>query len=197
MYPSYEKYKQLKMKGLRKEANACVRNIIEEYLSSPDERFPYQILEDADGNHKVNYLLFKKIVYPYLKPRLDKDPDAIRKLISNIQNLYQDKEIHRELGLITEKDLLRRLISICPNDTRAKNRLIIKLFLWLDYIIHEWPMGILYGQDGATYEECQEILDAVEELRQLDNSDRYRLFTEDVESKVKKYRERIANMNFN
>lgn len=196
MYPSYEKYKQLKMKGLRKEANACVRNVIEEYLSSPDERFPYQILEDADGNHKVNYLLFKKIVYPYLKPRLDKDPDAIRKLISTLHNVYQDKEIHQELGWIDEADLLRRLLSIYPNDTQAKNRLVRKLFVWLDFAIHEWPMGILYK--GETYEEqYQNILDDIEELKQLDNSDSIRLFAEDVESKVRQDRERLANMNFN
>ena len=151
MYPSYEKYKQLKSKGLRKQALACIDDIVIEYLSSPDRRFPCHILEDADDNHKINYILFKKIVYPYLKPRLDKDPDAIKKLISVLHNVYQDKEIHQDLGWIDERDLLRKLLSISPQDSWAKERLLTKLVRGLDFSIHEWPIGILYK--GETYEE--------------------------------------------
>lgn len=64
---------------------------------------------------------------------------------------------------------------------------------WLEYTIHEWPSGVLYGADGATPEECNEILEATQELRRLDNSASCSSFASNVEEKTLRYRERLAH----
>ncbi|MCW1921830.1 hypothetical protein OKA05_04655 [Luteolibacter arcticus] len=36
-----------------------------------------------------------------------------------------------------------------------------------DYALHELPLGVLYGHDGATIEECGELLEELEGYERL------------------------------
>ncbi|MGK5444638.1 hypothetical protein ACSNN7_22825 [Micromonospora sp. URMC 105] len=35
---------------------------------------------------------------------------------------------------------------------------------WLEYAVHELPAGVLWGVDGATPEQCAEMLDGLDEF---------------------------------
>ncbi|MET7877164.1 hypothetical protein [Micromonospora profundi] len=35
---------------------------------------------------------------------------------------------------------------------------------WIAYAIHELPVGVLWGPDGATAEQCAELLDGLDEF---------------------------------
>jgi len=192
MYHSYQKYRNLKSKGLRKQANVYALLVIEEYNADPDDNFPFVIINDAKGD-KIHYFLFRHIVYPFLKSRIKSDPDAIRCLINVIRNVYQDKDIHKDFDWITEQQLLRRLLFFDPHDKWAKSRVKESIADWLRYTIHEWPWGILYGHNGATLPECREILDAVTELRSLDESSDYKELADEVELKTIQYCNRLAD----
>ncbi len=43
-------------------------------------------------------------------------------------------------------------------DIRAKRRLVLLLRSRFDYVLHELPAGVLYSHDGATSEQCGELL---------------------------------------
>ena len=191
MYESYLRFCALNAKGLRKQANASALKVIDEYKANPEDEFPYQLVADAKGN-KVHYLLFRQIVFPFLQPRIDNDPSAIRCSIETIQNVYQDKAIHEALEWITEEQLLRRLLALDSDDRWAKNKLLDSIVNELQHTIHEWPTGVLYGCDGASLEECQDILETVRELRDLDESGQYSNLADEVETKTIQYRNRLT-----
>jgi len=190
MYDSYQTFLKLKSQGLRKQAQACIPSIIADYNAQPNDNFVFQLIEDSDGD-KIHPDFFKAIVYPALKSRIKNDPEAIRALIKIFQNVYQDASIHKELEDVTKEQLLRRLIAICPNDQLAKKELIEYLVEWLRYTIHEWPSGILYGANGASMDECNEILLAIGELRTLDLDGTYSELTKSVEDKMIEYCARL------
>ncbi len=37
----------------------------------------------------------------------------------------------------------------------------------LDYVLHELPSGVLYGQDGATVEQCDELIKELSDYERL------------------------------
>ena len=96
------------------------------------------------------------------------------------------------MGYISEEQLTIRLLEMCPDDVWAKARRMEQLQRWLAYTIHEWPSGVLYGSDGATHEQCEEILDAVGELRDLDEDGRFNALCDDVREKAMQYRSILA-----
>jgi hypothetical protein len=38
---------------------------------------------------------------------------------------------------------------------------------WLEYAVHELPAGVLWGADGATPEECAEMVDGLDEFAEV------------------------------
>ncbi len=67
--------------------------------------------------------------------------------------------------LQTPVGLLREAIRIDPTDQIARDRL---LQIWaesFEYSLHELPAGVLYGYNGATIPECEELLVILQEFR--------------------------------
>jgi hypothetical protein len=59
----------------------------------------------------------------------------------------------------SEHGLLLRAIKDDPNDRVARQRLLRILRSRFEYALHELPAGVLYGHDGATPEQCDEMED--------------------------------------
>jgi len=38
---------------------------------------------------------------------------------------------------------------------------------WLEYAVHELPAGVLWGPDGATPDQCAEMLDGLDEFARI------------------------------
>jgi len=187
-YPSYQEYLALKAKGLRIAANAVAKEVVCEFRETPDERFILHLCEEKDGQ-RINHILWKGIVFPYVTENLTTQINAMKCLINSIQNLYSDKKCHRLLDFITEYQLIEKLYELVPEDNWARGKRIKSLRAWLQYTIHEWPSGILYGMDGATFEQCDEIQAAAQELKTLDTHSTD--FADDVEAKLRDYRKQI------
>ena len=191
MYERYKQFLRLKESGLRREANELTTEIISDFWESPSKSFVLGICHISEHS-KINHLLWRGIVFRWASTRLTTDADAIRCLIKTVQNLYNDKEAHGQVGHITEEGLIRGLLEIEPGDSWAKEKLQSFLSKWLAYTIHEWPQGVLYGSDGATIKQCDEILAAVQELKSLDTNNTHRQLAADVERKTLEYRTRIT-----
>ena len=54
-----------------------------------------------------------------------------------------------------------------PNDSRSRQQLIRIIANHLRYTLHELPAGVLFGTDGATVEQCDELLVELDEFRSL------------------------------
>jgi hypothetical protein len=57
----------------------------------------------------------------------------------------------------------------------------------IDYSIHEWPYGVLFGNDFASKYECKIILEELPFLYKLDRNKKYYEYINDYEGKVKEY----------
>ncbi|MDP6634659.1 MAG: hypothetical protein QGG42_07170 [Phycisphaerae bacterium] len=194
MYTSYAKYCKLKESGFRKEANRAAEQVVVDYSNDPNPDFVVSICEGVED--RLNYHLWSGIVLPFVKADLEGNPIAIKCLIQTIQNLYSDGSAHRELEWISEEQLIRRYLALCPDDNWATGRHKELLARWLAHTIHEWPAGVLYGNDGATVEQCGEILEAITELAAIDRDSSYRSLCDDVKEKTVEYRDRLANQAF-
>jgi hypothetical protein len=58
--------------------------------------------------------------------------------------------------------------------------------------MHEWPGGILFGTDGATRQECDQILQEVEYAKKLDLGARHSIFLSIFEARVLEYIDRLS-----
>lgn len=163
---TYKQFQELKRSGKKSVARQMADKLIQDYKETPDADFIYAICELCD--HKIDFIVWKAIVLPELKVRLWSDPKAIKALMQTIQNLYSSTSDWASLDYVTEEQLVYRLLELDPHDAWAKRQRVEQLKNWLQYTVHEWPSGILYGTDGATLEQCDEIIDAVNELRELD-----------------------------
>jgi len=115
MYPSYDKYIEMKSNGLRSEANKIATLVVNQYNDDPSVEFMQHLCEQSNG-YKINHIYWKGIVFPYLKGRISTDVGAIKCLIKTIQNLYSDKKNHKALHWITEEQLIRRLLDLDVNN---------------------------------------------------------------------------------
>lgn len=187
----YYEFLELKQLGFQVKARALADELVIKYNEKPDYSFILKICEMC--HHKIDHIIWKKIILPELERRIEYDPLAIKAMILTIQNLYSSKPDHERLDYITEERLTIKLIKINPNDEWAINRRITQLRRWLSYTIHEWPSGVLYGMDGASVDECDEILSAVSDLLSLDPTGQSDELCKDVQEKTLQYRDRPAN----
>ncbi|MBQ4837100.1 hypothetical protein [Pseudoalteromonas luteoviolacea] len=102
------------------------------------------------------------LVYPTLKRGFEVgDYDSTLWLGKLIQNIYQTKGLFEELGSLVEMDFYKRCHEIDPENNQGNGLLLGSLLNWFSYCEHEWPAGILYGNDGASIEQCEEIRNEV------------------------------------
>lgn len=191
----YERYKVFKEAGRRAEASAEIGLFVKS-LETFDEKssFVRWFLEHEPQGQKIRHELYEHVIFPVL---LDgyrrRDPWSLWWLAITAQNLYGAKHLWHQVDGITDFALLQELHGLSPNDDQVRIKLLERQMEWFQFCVHEWPAGILYGMDGATLEQCQEIADAVECAIQLDKEGRYTEFLADFSAKLRQYRARIEN----
>jgi len=71
------------------------------------------------------------------------------------------------LHMRTEHGLILEAISRDASDQRSKRRLRAILRDRFEYSLHELPSGVLYGQNGATVEQCSEMISELADYASL------------------------------
>ena len=106
----------------------------------------------------IRHPLFLNVFYPTLTAEIDKNNiDAIKSLIrlfeyyGNYQNLTSDNRF-------SVWKLLEQGLRLSPNDTELLRQYEQKQRDYFEYTLHEIPTGVIYGSDGATIEQCEELL---------------------------------------
>jgi len=172
------------------ELNAFIGSFV-----SLDEKASWTRRYLANGNfgHKIRHELYEQIIFPVLLSGYrESDPWSLRWLERTSQNLYENKRIWSQVDWKTATQFASDLFAACPTDNEARLSLLSHLVEWLRYSIHEWPAGILYGKDGATLDQCQEIFDEVEYTIRLDEERAHAAFLEDFKAKLAEYARRLT-----
>ncbi len=191
-YDEFEKYKNL---GLKKKAKKTLDQFISSFLSFDEKKkwaesvISRFIKEDC----KIRHELFEQIIFPVLyEGYKEKEFEATFRLSQLTQNMYQSKKAQELLGDITAEQLLIQCSKIDPsNEVVRKKRLHLGLN-WLDFSVHEWPSGILYGMNGATLAQCEEIEYSLAELIELDKANEYEEEFASYREKLDEYKKRIS-----
>lgn len=114
--------------------------------------------------------LFERAVFPaLLAGHLAELPGCARWLEALFDHLCHSPECQQQLPPAerTQRGLLRAALRHDPTDRKSRQRLIQLMTSQLRYSLHELPTGVLYGTDGASPDECQELQQEVEELCHL------------------------------
>jgi hypothetical protein len=143
--------------------------------SPPVEWYPWarsiaEQLVDHGVNLAIRRPLFERAVFPALldgyQARL---PGSARWLAGLSQQLLGCPACRERLQpeAATELGLLSAAIRHDPGDRRSRLRMIEKIADHLRFSLHELPAGVLYGMDGASLEQCQELEAELDEFCRL------------------------------
>ncbi len=188
----YEQYRTLKASGKKREAKVALDTFIDSFTSRDDKRqWVRTFLTRGDFGHKIRHEIYERLVFPVLlEGHNRRDAWSTLWLARTYPNLHDSPSLHSHIAQKTEWQLLREAYDIEPND-EVRACLLQTDLDWFDYCQHEWPAGILYGYDGATFAECEELLSEAAFARTLDIERKHAAFLEEFERKVKQYQQRL------
>lgn len=145
--------------------------------------------EVADGGSDlpVRFPLFQRVLLPVLIEGVRQRQPGRARWLAGFENLLCHSlptglppELESRVGL------LREAVDLDPNDGRALDQLIVSEALSFEYSLHELPVGVLFGQNGATPEQCDALLGQLGEFE----SHLYR------SGKVDRYQELVNTCRF-
>ncbi|WP_373976030.1 hypothetical protein NT239_04460 [Chitinibacter sp. SCUT-21] len=184
-------------KGLKKQATESIREFIASFQNTAEiEHWVWEYLPTLKKNNhsRIRHELFNELIYPILKTGYEKqDFQSILWLGKVVQNLYQSRKLYKEFIQETELSLFIKSYKINPENDEARLLLLNATIKWLKYTEHEWPSGILYGNDGATLEECNEIDRVVKQAVELDKELLHQAFIAEYQKKLSEYRSSLDN----
>ena len=162
--------------GVRSVALTQLESFITELLLRPaTEWHPWAIeiateVVDNGIDLPVRMPLFRSVLFPALHAELVAgSASAARWLAGFSQLLYHSQNCRNELApeLQSEHGLILEAVRRDPTDSRAKHRLRAILQSRFDYSLHELPTGVLYGHNGATVEQCAEMIKELADYTKL------------------------------
>lgn len=158
----YHKFVALNTSGRKEEAKAALQEFLASFQTAEEKRaWVHDFLEHGAYGHRIRHELYEQLVFPVLLDGYNRqEARSLYLLAKTAQNLYAARSLHAQIGRKTEQQLLREVYDLTRDEEVGQNLLRANL-RWFDYCQHEWPAGILYGADGASLSECEEILQEI------------------------------------
>ena len=180
----WTEYLRAERDGLRAVAMERLAQLIDRLLREGADAWHTWALEtaasvsDNGADIPVRFPLFERVLLPALADGAKRGtPGCARWLAHLDQALHQADLSLLPQHLRTAEGLLEEAVRLDPEDHLARRRLVERRASYLGYTLHELPTGVLYGKDGATIPECQELLQLLAEFRghvaMLDEVDGY------------------------
>ena len=190
----YEEYLHYKKIGIKSKTKEFIDKFIGSFVNYEEKELwtrEYLPKIEFDSNGRIRNELFEEIIFPVLwNGYKNKNIELMVWLTKLSQNYYQNNRIWKKMDYKTDFEIIKKCYEIEPNDDVIDKYLEI-IIREIDYSIHEWPYGILFGNNFATKDECKELLDKITFLRKLDRNEKYYEFINDYENKLKEYIERL------
>lgn len=162
--------------GVRTVALGILEAFVERLTSHPASDWHdwgLQLAQDtakSESRVTVRMPLFRRVLFPILRLELERGSGAAaRVLAAHAQLIYHCKECQSQLPdhLRTEHGLIMEAVRRDPTDKSARLRLRQIYRDRFDYALHELPAGVLYGANGATPAECEEMLSELNNYESL------------------------------
>ncbi len=188
----YQRYLEHRTAGRKRDASETIREFVAS-CKGPEEREAWvrQFLEQGGHEHRIRHEVYASLVFPVLLEGYGcGDFWSVYWLARTASNLYADSSLHAQVEYKAERQLFREAFEIHPSDD-VRRALLQAYLAEFSYCQHEWPSGILAGSDGATLEDCADLLRDVEFARSLDDS-ASEPFLKEFEERVLAYRERLT-----
>ncbi|MCF1716850.1 hypothetical protein L0U88_19565 [Flavihumibacter sp. RY-1] len=116
---------------------------------------------------RIRQPLFKHLIYPILSDQVEQNNvNAIKGLLKLDQHLVSYQGYTKD-NTYSSWTLLEKGLSISPDDRELLELSEKATRDYLNYTLHELPTGVLYGANGATFEECEELIQEVEKYEIL------------------------------
>lgn len=184
----YEQFVSLKELGRKAEAKIAVDLFIASFGTAEEiKSWVFAFLETEFDRYRIRHEIYEKLVYPVLLDGyLKNDANCTAWLAKTIYNFYELKEIHSSLKNKGVIQLFEEAYNLDPNED-VRSRFLESWIAEFDYSQHEWPAGILDGINGTDIKGCEQILQEVESVRNLDTQNKYQDYLFDYEAKVREY----------
>ena len=191
----YEDYKTQLANGQRAAATTVLLQFIESFTDFESKTtWVRWYLGHERWEHRIRHEIYEHLVFPVLLHGYRTGQLwCLHWLIRTIANLYTREHLWAQIDRKAELDLREELVTRVPEDARARRELVDCFIEAFRYMAHEWPAGILYGHDGATADQCLEILADAQRALQLDVEQRHHTFIHDFADKVRIYQQRMSH----
>ncbi|HSY61141.1 MAG TPA: hypothetical protein VK796_04650 [Cytophaga sp.] len=110
---------------------------------------------------KIHLDFFDAILYPTIKKEIESENFHAIKLLLQF-NTSLVKFIDKTYS---SYDLLKKGLSINPNDIDLLTIFKNNAQTYIQYTIHEVPAGVLYANTGITAEKCDDLIEYLEEYK--------------------------------
>ena len=113
------------------------------------------------NNIIIRQQLFGHLIYPILSEQVEQnDISAIKGLLRLDQHLLSYRGYTKD-AKYSSWILLEKGLSISPDDRELLELSERTTRNYLIYTLHELPSGVLYGTNGATIKECEELIEEI------------------------------------
>jgi hypothetical protein len=175
-YELWDAYQRVEARAPRAERLRALGAFLDSLVESPEhEWFPWarslaERVVDSGEPLMIRRPLFERAIFPALLAGYRASLPGCARWLEGLHHLLLRSQNCREQlpeDERTEVGLLRAALRHDPGDQRSRQGLLDKLLKWLQFSLHELPAGVLYGWDGASAEQCQQLERELDEFRTL------------------------------
>lgn len=199
-------YEQIEARGSREAKLRALNSFLDTLTAIPQEEWAdwarniaKRVVDNGD-DIQIRMPLFRRAVYPALLAGFNVQmPGCARWLAGLAQHIYRSQDCQQQLpeNCQTEIGLLHVALQHDPSDDVSRQRLVVAWASQLAMAIHEVPLGVLYGMDGASAEQCLELQNwlhsFIDLARQANSVERYARLIEDCQLHFHAYREYLLS----
>jgi len=189
----YVLFERLQEQGLKSQARTALADFIASF-GSDAERLEWlrAFLEQHPRNTPIRHELYAEVIYPALLAGYRRnDPWSTLWLARTLNQLILGNNTFAADFPWPEEGLWARCFKLAPDSEDVRRDYLNYLVGQLGHAVHEWPAGILWGMDGATLAQCDELAETVRLARKLDTTGQHVDFLNDFDDKLTAYRKRL------
>lgn len=114
---------------------------------------------DANARIRIRAPLFRRVLFPELRSRYAAGDAAAARILAELsQELFRYREGWEQLGWPGQVDLWKEAYRRDPSSEVARAKLVASTANFIRYTLHELPSGVLYGSDGASIAQCDDLV---------------------------------------
>jgi len=153
---------------------------------------------DQGADTPVRFPLFERILLPALAVGVTNEQPGCARWLAHFDHLLVHcRQVALPDHLTSVVGLLTEAVRLDPSDRKARQALVCRLGSHFEYTLHELPSGVLYGHNGASVAQCDELLAELADFREhvhvLGETARYAELIEECALHYRRYREYLAS----